>query len=40
MAKVNIGLASIQIKCQGGSFMAKEECWCGFITKANDGVTL
>ena len=36
MAKMNIGVASMQIKCRG-NFMAKEECWCGFITKANDG---
>ena len=38
MAKMNIGMASMQIKglC---SFMEREECWCNFITKVNDGAT-
>ena len=34
----SVDVASIQIECRG-SFMAKEKCWCSFITKANDGAT-
>ena len=34
MANMNIGMASVQMKCRS-SFMAKEKCCCSFITKAS-----